>query len=89
MRPLGWLAGDDDEPLLKLGASTSAKKKKNKKKLAVESSEPGELRPMFLDASPDDLRAQLARVMATNQELLENLKVAQAAAVDTTSDSRF
>jgi hypothetical protein len=82
-------AGDDDEPLLKLGASTSGKKKKNKKKPAVESSEPGELRPMFLDASPDDLRAQLARVMAANQELLENLKVAQAAAVDTASDSRF
>jgi hypothetical protein len=82
-------AGDDNEPLLKLGASTSGKKKKNKKKAAVESSEPGELRPMFLDASPDDLRAQLARVMATNQELLENLKVAQAAAVDTASNSGF
>jgi hypothetical protein len=82
-------ASDDDEPLLKLGALTSGKKKKNKKKAAVESSEPGELRPMFLDASPDDLRAQLARVMATNQELLENLKVAQAAAVDTASNSGF
>jgi hypothetical protein len=44
---------------------------------------------MFLDASPDNLCAQLARVMATNQELLENLKVAQAAAVDTAADSGF
>jgi hypothetical protein len=75
-------AGDDDEPLLKLGALTSAKKKKNKKKVAVESSEPGELWPMFLDASPNDLRAQLARMMATNQELLKSLKAAQAANVD-------
>jgi hypothetical protein len=75
-------AGDNDEPLLKLGASTSGKKKKNKKKTAVESLEPGELRPLFLNASPDDLRAQLARVMATNQDLLENLKVAQAAAMN-------
>jgi hypothetical protein len=82
-------AGDDDELLLKLGASTSGKKKKNKKKVAVESSEPGELRPMFLNASPDDLRAQLARVMATNQELLENLKVAQAAAMDAATDPGF
>jgi hypothetical protein len=82
-------AGDDNEPLLKLGALTSGKKKKNKKKAAVESSEPGELQPMFLDASPDNLRTQLARVMATNQELLENLKVAQAAAVDTAADSGF
>jgi hypothetical protein len=75
-------AGDDDKPLLKLGASTSGKKKKNKKKAVVESSEPSELQPMFLDALPDDLRAQLARMMATNQELLKNLKVVQAAAVD-------
>jgi hypothetical protein len=75
-------AGDNDEPLLKLGALTSGKKNKNKKKAAVKSSEPGELRPMFLNASPNDLRAQLARMMATNQELLENLKVAQATAVD-------
>jgi hypothetical protein len=75
-------ASDNDEPLLKLGALTSGKKNKNKKKAAAESTEPGELRPMFLNASPDNLRAQLARMMATNQELLENLKVAQAAAVD-------
>jgi hypothetical protein len=74
-------AGDDNKPLLKLGALTSGKKK-NKKKAVVKSSEPGELQPMFLNASPDDLRAQLARMMATNQELLKNLKVAQAAAVD-------
>jgi hypothetical protein len=82
-------AGDNDELLLKLGASTSGKKNKNKKKTAVRSSEPGELRPMFLDALPNDLCTQLARVMATNQELLENLKIAQAAAVDTAVDSGF
>jgi hypothetical protein len=75
-------AGNDDEAVLKLGASTSGKKKKNKKKVTVKSSEPGELRPMFLNASPDNLRNQLAKMMKVNQELLENLKVTQAVAVD-------
>jgi hypothetical protein len=73
-------AGDDNKTVLKLGASTSGKQKKNKKKAAVKSSEPGELRPMFLDALPDDLRDQLAKMMKVNQELLDNLKDAQAAA---------
>jgi hypothetical protein len=81
--------GDNDKTVLKLGALTSGKKKKNKKKAAVESSELGEFRPVFLDASPNNLRTQLACMMATNQELLENLKVAQAAAVDTASNSGF
>jgi hypothetical protein len=75
-------AGDDNKTTLKLGASTSGKKKNNKKKAVVKSSEPGELRPMFLDASPDDLHAQLTHMMVTNQELLENLKEGQAAATD-------
>jgi hypothetical protein len=75
-------AGNDNKTALKLGASTSGKKNKNKNKAVVESSEPGKLRPMFLNTSPDNLRARLACMMATNQELLENLKVAQAATVD-------
>jgi hypothetical protein len=74
-------AGDNNKTVLKLGASTSGKKKKNKKKAAVESSEPGELQPMFLNTSPDDLRNQLAKMMKVNQELLDNLKATQAAAM--------
>jgi hypothetical protein len=73
-------AGDDGKTVLKLGALTSGKK--NKKKAAVESSEPGELWPMFLNASPNNLHNQLACMMKVNQELLENLKVTQAAATD-------
>jgi hypothetical protein len=75
-------ASDDGKTVLKLDALTSGKKNKNKKKATVESSEPGELQPMFLDASPNNLCNQLARMMKVNQELLENLKVAQAAATD-------
>jgi hypothetical protein len=75
-------AGDNNKTVLKLGTLTSGKKKNNKKKAAVESSEPGELWPMFLNASPNNLCTQLAHMMTTNQELLENLKEVQATATD-------
>jgi hypothetical protein len=75
-------AENDDKTVLKLGASTSAKKKKNRKKATVESSEPGEPQPMFLDTSPNNLCNQLAQMMKVNKELLEGLKEVQATTAD-------